>query len=68
MTWSTTWQAFASGRCGSPLPPTLGASGTVLKGGFALRCVITNHRSPRDDFELLVNEVVRLGDQLVREG
>jgi aromatic-L-amino-acid/L-tryptophan decarboxylase len=39
-------------------------SSTVLDGRFCLRVAITNHRTRRDDLELLVREVVRLG----REG
>jgi aromatic-L-amino-acid decarboxylase len=41
---------------------------TTLQGRFALRVAITNHRSRREDFELLVRESVRLGEELVREG
>ena len=36
-------------------------SATVLGGKFAIRVAITNHRSVRSDFELLVNSVVALG-------
>jgi glutamate/tyrosine decarboxylase-like PLP-dependent enzyme len=39
---------------------------TLLKGRYALRVAITNHRSRRQDFEVLVNEVVRLGNHLVQ--
>jgi glutamate/tyrosine decarboxylase-like PLP-dependent enzyme len=38
-------------------------SGTILRGKYALRCAITNHRSRREDFELLVRESVRLGQE-----
>ena len=39
-------------------------SQTVLNGHFALRVCITNHRSRDDDFDLLVNEVVKIGAEL----
>ena len=38
---------------------------TSINGNYALRVAITNHRSRRDDFELLVEEVVRLGNTLL---
>ena len=38
---------------------------TLINGRYALRVAITNHRSRRQDFELLVAEVVRLGNKLV---
>jgi hypothetical protein len=34
---------------------------TMLDGKYALRVCITNHRSRREDFEIFVQEVVRLG-------
>lgn len=37
---------------------------TRIRGAFAIRVAITNHRSRREDFDLLVREVARLG----REG
>ncbi len=37
---------------------------TTIGGRYALRVAITNHRSRRDDFDLLVREVVRLGKEL----
>jgi aromatic-L-amino-acid decarboxylase len=37
---------------------------TTLDGKYALRAAITNHRSRREDFELLVREVIRLGRAL----
>ena len=40
-------------------------SNTMLNGKFGLHVAITNHRSRREDFDLLVREVVRLGQQLV---
>ncbi len=38
---------------------------TTLNGRYAIRAAITNHRSRREDFELLVSETVRLGRSLV---
>jgi glutamate/tyrosine decarboxylase-like PLP-dependent enzyme len=37
---------------------------TMLNGTFALRVAHTNHRTRREDFDLLVREVIRLGKQL----
>jgi len=37
---------------------------TVVNGKYALRVCITNHRSRREDFDLLVREVLRLGNIL----
>jgi aromatic-L-amino-acid decarboxylase len=37
---------------------------TNLNGKYALRAAITNHRSRREDFDLLVEHVVRLGREL----
>ena len=39
-------------------------SGTVLQDRFAIRVAITNHRSRREDFEILVRAVVELGREL----
>lgn len=39
-------------------------SGTVLRGRFAIRVAITNHRTRRADLRELVTAVVRLGDEL----
>jgi aromatic-L-amino-acid/L-tryptophan decarboxylase len=39
-------------------------SGTVLRGSYAIHVANTNHRSRREDFDLLVGEVVRLGRKL----
>ena len=41
-------------------------SSTIINGKYVLRVAITNHRSRREDFELLVREVIRLGDILVQ--
>jgi glutamate/tyrosine decarboxylase-like PLP-dependent enzyme len=40
-------------------------SGTVLGGRFAIRVAITNHRSRREDFNLLVESVTRIGRDVV---
>ena len=37
---------------------------TTLDGDYVLRVAITNHRSRQDDFDLLVREVIRIGDEL----
>ena len=42
-------------------------SSTTLRGRFAIRCAITNQRSRRQDFEILVKEVERIGEQLLKE-
>ena len=39
-------------------------SGTVIRGKFAIRVAITNHRSRDDDFDLLVRSVVDIGREL----
>jgi aromatic-L-amino-acid decarboxylase len=41
---------------------------TSLNGHNALRAAITNHRSRRADFRILVEAVIRLGKELVNEG
>jgi glutamate/tyrosine decarboxylase-like PLP-dependent enzyme len=42
-------------------------SSTRIDGKFAIRVANTNHRTRRADFDLLVREVVRLGDGLVEK-
>lgn len=42
-------------------------SPTALKGRFALRVAISNHRSRREDFDVLVDAVLRLGRELAGE-
>jgi glutamate/tyrosine decarboxylase-like PLP-dependent enzyme len=37
---------------------------TLLDGRYAIRVAISNHRSRREDFEILVREVVRIGKEL----
>lgn len=39
-------------------------SGTTIRGRFAIRVAITNHRSRDDDFDALVEAVVRIGREL----
>jgi aromatic-L-amino-acid decarboxylase len=43
-------------------------SGTVLESRYALRCAITNHRSRRADFDMLVDAVGSLGRELSGNG
>jgi aromatic-L-amino-acid/L-tryptophan decarboxylase len=40
-------------------------SGTVIRGQYAIRVAITNHRSRDEDFDLLVRETLRLGRELL---
>jgi glutamate/tyrosine decarboxylase-like PLP-dependent enzyme len=40
----------------------------IIGGRYAIRVAISNHRSRRDDFDLLLDEVRRLGRQLEAEG
>jgi len=40
---------------------------TTLDGRYALRVAITNHRSRREDFDLLVETTLRLGKQIASE-
>jgi aromatic-L-amino-acid decarboxylase len=42
-------------------------SGTRVSGHFAIRVAVTNHRSTRADFRLLVNHVLKLGSDLQKE-
>jgi glutamate/tyrosine decarboxylase-like PLP-dependent enzyme len=39
-------------------------SGTTIKGRYALHVANTNHRTRREDFDVLVREVIRLGKGL----
>ena len=43
-------------------------SSTQLRGSFALRVCIANHRTIDEDLELLVSEAARQGDALISEG
>ena len=38
---------------------------TNLNGNYCLRVAITNHRSRFEDFEILVKEVIRLGEEIL---
>jgi aromatic-L-amino-acid/L-tryptophan decarboxylase len=42
-------------------------SDTTIRGEHCLRAAINNHRTRRDDLELLVLETIRLGDEIVDE-
>ena len=39
----------------------------TLNGNYTIRVANTNHRSRREDFEILVNKVIELGDEIKRE-
>jgi len=41
---------------------------TILNGKFAIRLAIVNHRSRKEDFDLLVREVTRIGQNLLQTG
>jgi glutamate/tyrosine decarboxylase-like PLP-dependent enzyme len=41
---------------------------TLLNGNYVIRAAITNHRSRKGDFDLLVQESVRIGKEVLREG
>jgi aromatic-L-amino-acid/L-tryptophan decarboxylase len=38
---------------------------TTINGKFAIRCSITNHRSRREDFVLLIDDVIRIGKEIL---
>ncbi len=40
-------------------------SGTRIRGKFALHMAHTNHRSRWEDFDMLVEQIVRIGEELV---
>ena len=40
-------------------------SGTTIKKKYVLRVAHTNHRSRQEDFDVLVREVIRIGDEFV---
>ncbi|MGH9555715.1 MAG: hypothetical protein ACRD2Y_07820 [Terriglobales bacterium] len=42
-------------------------SSTMLQGKFAIRVAITNHRSRREDFDVLVREAIRQGRELAEK-
>jgi glutamate/tyrosine decarboxylase-like PLP-dependent enzyme len=37
---------------------------TVLNGKYAIRAAITNHRSRKSDFDIMINAITRIGTQL----
>ena len=37
---------------------------TSIKGKFAIRCSLTNHRSRREDFDLLIDSVIKIGKEI----
>jgi glutamate/tyrosine decarboxylase-like PLP-dependent enzyme len=39
---------------------------TILNGKYAIRVAITNHRSRKEDFEILVEESIKIGDELTQ--
>ena len=41
-------------------------SGTTLRGRYVLRAGIANHRSRRDDFDLLIREILRIGNEIIQ--
>jgi aromatic-L-amino-acid decarboxylase len=41
-------------------------SGTTVAGKYVLRVGHTNHRSRREDFDILVGEVIRIGQELIQ--
>jgi len=43
-------------------------SGTMIGGRFAIRVANSNHRSLREDFDLLVEAVEKIGDEVVNSG
>jgi len=42
-------------------------SGTTIRGRYCIHLAITNHRSRREDFDLLIREVLRIGGELCGE-
>jgi aromatic-L-amino-acid decarboxylase len=42
-------------------------SGTTVQGKYAMRAANTNHRTRREDFDLLVREVLRIGEDLAMD-
>jgi glutamate/tyrosine decarboxylase-like PLP-dependent enzyme len=40
---------------------------TILNGKYAIRLAITNHRSRKEDFELVVDETVKIGNEFSRK-
>jgi glutamate/tyrosine decarboxylase-like PLP-dependent enzyme len=42
-------------------------SSTTLRGKYAIRVAITNHRSRREDFDTLVRETLRIGREIAAQ-
>ncbi len=42
-------------------------SSTRVGGRFTIRVCICNHRSRQEDFDLLVQEAVRIGEEILNE-
>ena len=38
---------------------------TVLNGNYAIRAAITNHRTRKEDLEMMVNGVIEIGKSLI---
>lgn len=41
---------------------------TIVRGRYAIRCAITNHRSRREDFDILLSEVIQIGEEMLVSG
>ena len=39
-------------------------SGTTIRGEYVLRAMMTNHRTRREDLDMLAREVARVGKEL----
>jgi glutamate/tyrosine decarboxylase-like PLP-dependent enzyme len=40
---------------------------TILNGKYSIRVAITNHRSRKEDFELLIEETIKIGYELINQ-
>jgi len=38
----------------------------MLNGKYAIRVAITNHRSRREDYDILVRQVIEIGQELAK--
>jgi len=43
-------------------------SDTMVKGEHCLRVAINNHRTQRSDLDLLIQETLRIGNEIVKAG
>ncbi|UCE28726.1 MAG: amino acid decarboxylase [Candidatus Bathyarchaeota archaeon] len=43
-------------------------SGTTIRGRYVMRVACVNHRSRREDFDILIQELVRVGKELTTSG